>query len=148
MASVHDVANYILHKGSQVEGVGNITNLKLQKLVYYVQGFHTVMLEKPAFDERMEAWLHGPVVPDLYHRVKAFGNSPISVPEDFDEATIDEQSAELIDEVLSVYGSFSAWQLRNLTHEETPWLKNYDEETGANEIPLRDLEEFFPTLLE
>lgn len=149
MTTARDIANYLLVKASQAEGeAANISNLKLQKLLYYVQGFHTVLFKRPAFDDRMEAWLHGPVLPAIYHEFKQYGNGQISAPslEAIDQ--IDDQTAELVDEVFDVYAKHSAWHLRNLTHEEEPWIKNYDAQTGSSEITTEDLAEFFPSLLQ
>ena len=60
MATVHDVAAYILKKR------GSMSAMKLEKLVYYSQAWHLVWEDKPLFRERIEAWANGPVVPELY----------------------------------------------------------------------------------
>ena len=60
MASVFDVANWFLSKGS-------VTHKKLQKLCYYSQAWHCALYDgTPLFAERIEAWVHGPVIPELY----------------------------------------------------------------------------------
>jgi uncharacterized phage-associated protein len=64
-----DVAEYFLTLVDDEAG-DSLSNLKLQKLVYYAQGFHLALTEKPLFDEAIEAWEHGPVVPGLYHKLK------------------------------------------------------------------------------
>ncbi|MGE6780697.1 Panacea domain-containing protein [Vreelandella titanicae] len=149
MATVMDIANYLLAKASSSEGErSNLSNLKLQKLLYYVQGFHSVLLDRPAFDDRMEAWMHGPVVPSVYHHYKAHGNGHIPAAMPVEAIEIDDQTAELIDEVFDVYAKHSAWHLRNLTHDEDPWINRYDPEMGSSEIKAEDLEAFFPSLLE
>jgi uncharacterized phage-associated protein len=66
MLSCYDVAQYFLAKAGEDAG-DLISNLKLQKLVYYAQGFALVLLKKPLFPQCIEAWIHGPVVPALYH---------------------------------------------------------------------------------
>ena len=60
MASVHDLAAYILKKQ------GPMTAMKLQKLVYYCQAWSLVWDDRPMFTARIEAWASGPVVRDLY----------------------------------------------------------------------------------
>lgn len=148
MSTARDIANYLLVKASQAEGeAANISNLKLQKLLYYVQGFHTVLLERPAFDERMEAWLHGPVLPSIYREFREYGNGQIPAPPSEVVNQIEEDTAELVDEVFNVYSKHSAWHLRNLTHEEDPWINNYDD-SGSQVITTDDLAAFFPRLLE
>ncbi len=120
MLSCFDVANYFLSLVDETAGDG-ISNLKLQKLVYYGQGFSLALTGEPLFSEPIEAWTHGPVVPALYHEYKRYGSGSIPTPLDFDAATIPEDTAELLDEVYNVYGQFSAWKLRDMTHEELPW---------------------------
>lgn len=149
MANVMNVANYLLAKASKSEGErSQLSNLKLQKLLYYVQGFHAVLLKRPAFDDRIEAWMHGPVIPSVYHEFKAYGNGQIPPAMPLEAVDIDEETAELVDEVFNVYAQHSAWHLRNLTHDEDPWIKRFDSEAGSSEIQLEDLEAFFPSLLE
>ncbi|MGA8142178.1 MAG: type II toxin-antitoxin system antitoxin SocA domain-containing protein, partial [Desulfobaccales bacterium] len=77
MISCVDVAKYFLSLTDEESGE-LISNLKLQKLVYYAQGFHLVFYDTPLFSERIEAWTYGPVVPDLYHEYKSHG--PCSIP--------------------------------------------------------------------
>ena len=60
MATVFDVAQYILEKH------GEMTAMKLQKLVYYAQAWHIAWTDGPLFDNRIEAWADGPVCPDLF----------------------------------------------------------------------------------
>lgn len=116
-----------------------ISNLKLQKLVYYAQGFHLAMHDIPLFEEDILAWEHGPVVESLYHEYKSYGAQAIPMPKDFDERVFSEKQIELLKEVYQVYGQFSAWKLRNMTHSERPWV-----ETPKNErINPELMKEFF-----
>ncbi len=133
------VANAFL-KLSQPELGDYMTNLKLQKLVYYAQGFSLAVHDRPLFSEDILAWEHGPVVRELYNRYRDLGSEPLPVP---DEAVdISQEDLELIGEVNNVYGQFSAWKLRDMTHQERPWV-----ETPRNEvIPLGLLKEYFTTL--
>jgi uncharacterized phage-associated protein len=100
-----------------------ISNLKLQKLVYYAQGFHLAMYEQTFFDEPILAWEHGPVVESLYHEYRGYGSNRIPPPENFNIDIFTEQQRELLNEVYEVYGQFSAWKLRNMTHSERPWIE-------------------------
>lgn len=142
MLACQDVANYFL---SQVdEDAGDlISNLKLQKLVYYAQGFHLAMYDEPLYPEPIEAWNHGPVVPILYRSFKAHGAQPLPCPADLDFSIYSSQTKELLDEVYTVYGQFSAWKLRNMTHEELPWKEAQPFET----ISLESMKDYFKTLL-
>lgn len=118
--SATDIAHKILECASEFEVEGTICNMKLQKMLYYMQGFHLAFFDKPLFDEEIEAWMYGPVVPSVYETYKSYGNSGIEFKED---ATIEltQEEKSLFDEVYRVYGIYSAIGLMNLTHSETPW---------------------------
>jgi uncharacterized phage-associated protein len=146
MATVFEVANYFLSLADEEAG-DLVSNLKLQKLVYYAQGFHLALFDRPLFDDPIEAWTHGPVVPTLYHRFKDYGFGHIPRPVEFDPATIDGRTRELLDEVHNVYGQYSAWKLRNMTHEEAPWLEAYRMLPGSV-IPHDSMSRYFKTLLQ
>ncbi|MEQ5055969.1 type II toxin-antitoxin system antitoxin SocA domain-containing protein [Klebsiella michiganensis] len=146
MLTCFDVAGYFLSQCDEDSG-DTISNLKLQKLVYYAQGFSLVLLDKPLFPEKIEAWMHGPVVPDLYRRYREHGNNALPAPEQLDLSKYSEDEIELLDEVYRVYGQFSAWKLRNMTHEETPWKTTYLEGEPSQEIATDSMAEFFKTLV-
>lgn len=140
MPSSIDVAEYFLILGGEDEG---ISNLKLQKLVYYAQGFSLALRREPLFPDQIEAWMHGPVVPGLYRRFKDFGSNPIPVSNNFDPSRLDRDERRLIEEVYDVYGQYSAWKLRQLTHEEDPWCDNYQEGESSGVIPQAHMEKYF-----
>jgi len=134
------IANAIL-KLSEPEVGDFITNLKLQKLLYYVQGFHLAIYGKPTFKENILAWEHGPVVKEVYCKFSPCGSDAIPVPEKGVELTKKEK--ELIIGVWKIYGQFSAWKLRDMTHNEKPW-----KETAKNAvISHKLLKDFFKTLV-
>lgn len=136
MHSAFDIAQYFLAQTSEDAG-DLISNLKLQKLVYYAQGFSLALHETPLFAEPIEAWLHGPVVPELYQRYKTYGSGHIPHPEGFDLNSFSHRERELLDEVYEFYGQYSAWRLRQLTHAETPWKQSYRD--GCNQLICHDL---------
>jgi uncharacterized phage-associated protein len=142
MASVHDVAKFFLTLSEPEEG-DFITNLKAQKLCYYAQGFALAVLGRPLFDEEILRWDHGPVVRSLYDEFRKHSGNGIHVPEDFDaDAVFTSEEQDLLREVWDVYGQFSAWKLRNMTHEEPPW-KN----TRRNEVITHEaMKAYFATL--
>jgi uncharacterized phage-associated protein len=113
MISGHDIAKYFLAQTDEDAG-DLISNLKLQKLLYYAQGFNLALYDEPLFPESIEAWTHGPVVPEVYHEYKDFGSNAIPIPSNVDFSKYDQQTRELLDEVYSVYGQFSAWKLLSL----------------------------------
>jgi uncharacterized phage-associated protein len=142
--SVQDIANYFLTLNDPEAG-DFISNLKLQKLCYYAQGFHLAIYGEPLFLENIEAWQHGPVIESLYHTYKEFGSDAIPVPENFDLSIFSKEVRELLDEVYKVYGQFSAWKLRSLTHEEAPWKDAF--ERGATTITHESMRDYFKTLV-
>ncbi len=114
-----DIANKILSKATNAEAEELICNLKLQKLLYYMQGFHLAYFGDPMFDDEIEAWMYGPVVPTVYDHFKRFGNS--GIPYTGETITLTKEEESLFNEVYRVYSAYSAVGLMNLTHSETPW---------------------------
>lgn len=111
----------------------------MQKLLYYCQGFNLALTDNPLFPQRIEAWDHGPVVPDIYHEFKVNGAGAIPIPNDFNPDALSEDEQELVDEIYEVFGQYSAWKLRNLTHEEKPWKKT----VVGHEISHKLLKKYF-----
>lgn len=143
MLSAKDVSRYLLSLADADAG-DLISHLKLQKLCYYSQGFHLALYDgTPLFSEEIEAWQHGPVVPALYHEYKQFEAAPIPVPVDIDFDLYSDEVKELLDEVYDVFGQFSAWKLRSMTHEEPPW-KNTPEGGIINHKAMSD---YFSTMI-
>ena len=97
MLTCFDVADYFLSKTDEEAG-DVISNLKLQKLVYYAQGFTLAVTGKPLFNEEIEAWQHGPVVPDLYHKYKDHGAYGIPAPTNVDFSKFSSEIKEILDE--------------------------------------------------
>lgn len=142
MANVFDVAKYILQQQ------GGMTTMKLQKLVYYSQAWSLVWDEKPLFNDPIEAWASGPVVPSLYklHRGE-FLIDDMSIGE---VSSLGKEQKETIDAVLGAYGSKSAQWLADLTHMEQPWIdarEGYEPgENCENEITGASTVEYYSSL--
>ncbi len=143
MANCHEVAAYLLAKQDADSG-DLISNLKLQKLAYYAQGFCLAMHGRVLFPETIEAWTHGPVVPDLYHAYSRYEGTALPRPDGVDFELFTQEERDLMDEVYSVYGQFSAWKLRNMTHEESPWTKT----PKSGVISHKLMQEYFSTQLQ
>lgn len=125
MATEFDVARYILEKK------GEMSAMKLQKLLYYCQAWSMVWDERTLFDADFEAWANGPVLPSVYgvHRGKFLVDT--SLFSNGDTSNLDEDAADTVDQVLKVYGNKTAQWLSNLTHDEAPW-----KETRGNLSPM------------
>lgn len=146
MATVraNDVAAHILRKQ------GEMTAMKLQKLVYYCQAWSLVWDERPLFDGRIEAWANGPVCPELYdmHRGR-FRVGPGDIPGDPD--IFDKDGEETIDAVLAFYGDKKAHWLSELTHREEPWrdarVGLAGNERGNSEIAHASMFEYYDSIV-
>ena len=114
-----DIAKYFIKLASPEEG-DFITNLKLQKLLYYAQGFHLALYGKPLFGEQIEICHYGPVVADVYHIYKEYKTNAIPQPDDFNVEQYDRETRELLDEVYEVYGQYTTPTLIHFTLQEPP----------------------------
>jgi uncharacterized phage-associated protein len=145
MLTAQDIAEYFLSRVDPDSG-DLISNLKIQKLVYYAQGYHLALNGTPLFREEIEAWEHGPVVPVLYRRYKQHGAGPIPIPESIDIEKYSEDVRELLEELYQVYSQFSAWKLRDMTHAEPPWVDAYSR-CPSSVISHSAMQEYFKTQL-
>lgn len=126
-----DIAKKLIFKAQNDEPNGGerLTNLKLQKLLYYQQGFHLAFFGTPLFAENVEAWMYGPVVPAVYDEYSAYGSS--ALPEVKVPVSLSEDEEELFNEVYDAYREFSAIGLMNRTHFERPWLDAVPHDRGT-----------------
>jgi len=142
MASVFDVAKYILGK------TGEISTMKLQKLVYYSQAWHYAWNEEPLFSEKIEAWANGPVVRDLF---KAHdGKLKISNVRKGSLKNLSYEQKISIDKVVKFYGKKSGRYLSELTHAERPWKAargcTPTGEPSSTEITLQSMLDYYGSL--
>jgi len=142
MLNAKHIAEYFLTYVDEDAGEG-ITNLKLQKLVYYAQGVYLAIYKKPLFNASIEAWIHGPIVASLYHIYEKYGNNPIPTPKQIDFSIYSQNVKEILDEVYNVFGQFSAWKLQHMVYEELPWK----ETIYGNVISLEVLHKYFKTII-
>ncbi|NEP11001.1 MAG: DUF4065 domain-containing protein [Symploca sp. SIO2C1] len=133
MYQASDIAKYFIHYAN-LEEDGMMTNLKLQKLLYYAQGFYLALFNQPLFREEIKAWQYGPVVEEIYHTYSEYLRNPIPEPEDFNSEVITSEAQELIDEVYSVFGKYTGTILANLTHQEKPWMSTDTNQTITHEL--------------
>ena len=113
-----DIANYFIFLANTSGSF--ISNLKLQKLVYYAQAWYLVNYGVPLFQEDFQAWIHGPVIPDLYQEYKAWGWKPIE--KEVGEPSFCKETHNFLEEVAEVYFSCDAYELERMTHQEAPWI--------------------------
>jgi uncharacterized phage-associated protein len=125
MPTINTVCDYIILMCRS--GGEHLNLLKLQKLLYYAQAWNLAFFEKPLFDGKFQAWVHGPVNREIYDR---FSNaktlySEVDVTDitpDFDPEKIPEDVRLHINNVLEVYAPFSGSDLEAQAHDEEPWI--------------------------
>jgi len=145
MISVKEVAGYFLVK-SEPGTKREITHLKLQKLVYYSQGYYLALNKgEPMFKEKLQAWVHGPVCPMLYYEFRLYDDR--AIPPLTKESLIEDLYKKVLDSVWKVYGKFDGIELERLTHEETPWIKARKGapawKASNDEISIESMQEYF-----
>jgi uncharacterized phage-associated protein len=144
------VADYLIDKANKENKP--ITNKKLQKLLYYVQAWSIAIRNKKIFDDKIEAWIHGPAIRKVYLEFKEFGASPIS--KKVNQKTInnmDQEVKKFIDKVWNIYSKYDAPYLEHLTHSESPWQdarKGLEADISSNnEISFDSMRSFYKTKL-
>lgn len=148
MATASELARYIV---AVFQDAGDpVTNLKLQKLLYYIQGWHLTVYDKPAFNDRLEAWVHGPVQPSVYGEFKAYRWNPIVG--EVQKPALDQDLVNLTNEALDVYGGDSGYELEIRTHHESPWIEARDgippDQESTAIITHESMKRFFTRLVD
>lgn len=139
------LCEYIFERG------GEMSHLKLQKLLYYVQALHLAYFESPIIEDDFEAWLHGPVCRKIYDQLKAKSILHTEMfyvqldgeerPSDVLPKRLTKDQLDLVNEVIDEYSKLSSTQLESLTHNESPWLdarKGYAPGDRCEEIISKD----------
>lgn len=134
MLTQNEAANQIIVRFDEKKG-DTISNKKLQKLLYYAQGWNLATEGEPLFQGDVEAWEHGPVIAGQYDRFE--GCYIISTPEE-----VTRKESALLDALFEIYGRIDANILEEMTHEERPWKETYSHENRVK-IPSEVIKDFF-----
>lgn len=154
--NVLEVSQHIINYS--IENERPVTNLKLQKILYYIQAAFLVEFGEPCFDEEIEHWRHGPVIPKVYSKYKSYmdrrirdrqendidiyigENASLVIKRiDYNEVDFFEDDLELMNEVIDSYSNTDPWEMVDKTHGEQPWIG-----TNPNEIITKEsIKEFF-----
>jgi uncharacterized phage-associated protein len=126
MNHINDITDYIIFRLNSDESV-ELSNLKLQKLLYYTQAWCLAFHGETIFDGKFQAWIHGPVNRDIYDRFKEkkYLYSPIKQEDVLNSNVVSELPEKVtnhIDNILEAYAPFTATQLEIMTHREDPWV--------------------------
>ena len=134
------VAKHIIRRWDELGRT--ISNLKLQKILYFVQAEFLVDTNKPCFREAIEAWDFGPVVPEVYREYKIYGSANIPVSKKSPIMPISKTDISRINGIVDECSEYSASQLVEITHHQRPWIDAYI--PGMNrEITPESIYEFF-----
>lgn len=125
---INDVADYIILQATAEETHPSLTNLKLQKLLYYVQAWSYGIHQRPFFseNEQFQAWIHGPVNRTIYDRfepTKLLYSELTMSDRRQDAKDLDDEGKEFVDFILENYMKFTGVQLEAMTHREDPWIQ-------------------------
>jgi uncharacterized phage-associated protein len=127
---------------------GGITPLKLQKLLFYMQGWYAANTDKRLFSDDIYAWGYGPVVEAVYYEFRTYGSQNL-IDQKLAEHQVTTEGAPDVDDdlrdVLRVYGKMSAYELVSRTHMEDIWRKNH--ESSNKVIPFEDIRKAFKSKL-
>ena len=145
MVYVRDVARWFLSKNS-------MTHKKLQKLCYYAQAWYCALYDgSPLFEDEIQAWIHGPVIPTLYPVYADYKWNDIPQA-DFDESVFDQKVLDILNSVHFTYNKFNGDQLEMLSYSEDPWIKARGDleewEVCTNPIKIEDMVKYYRKLYE
>lgn len=129
MYSAIDIAKYIILQCNN--SCKTISNLKLQKILYFVQAEFLVSQNAPCFREEIEAWDFGPVIPDVYHRYKVYGSASIPKICEDGYCPFSHEDKILADGIIDQCSKYSASTLVEITHRQSPWKNAYQKYSGA-----------------
>lgn len=154
--NVLDVCRHVINYSNKKDY--GISNLKLQKILYFIQAYFLISTPNPCFKERIEAWDFGPVVPEAYREYKQFGSGDIptvthvidfdkedswnSIIREYEDDVICEEDKRRIDCVIDQFSDYSATDLVSLTHRQSPWIDAYVPHMN-NEISPDAIKEYF-----
>jgi uncharacterized phage-associated protein len=140
-----EVANWFIAKAAESGDL--ITHLKVQKLLYYAEAWTLTLIDKELFEEQMQAWAHGPVVPEVFQEFKKYGWSSLPVPQEQKIPKISPEAEDVLLQVFDAYGDLPAKTLEEMTHKDEPWIKARGgvsfEERCEVVIPKTQIHEFF-----
>lgn len=144
---VNKIANALLRLAYNNEEDDLMTNLKLQKLLYYEQAYHLARFGTPLFEEEIEAWKYGPVVPSVYNHYSTHHKQGIMPDLDLGLDIEDDVELDLFFKVYEAYGLYSAYGLMELTHRERPWLDAIHQGIGTV-ISKQSISDYFVDKIE
>ncbi len=123
MISCLDAAQYFIARAYEDGLEVDITNMKVQKLLYYAQSLHLALYDQPLFAEEIQAWRYGPVCPPAYRFYSDFEAQQLPFPERKKLSHLSKEIQSVLDEVWDHFGNYHAYRLSDMSHGEFPWQK-------------------------
>ena len=135
------IAKYIIWH--EWEAKRPVSNLRLQKLLYFVQVLCICLDGSPLFKDKIYGWDCGPVVPEIYEKYRKYGSMIIQDVEDCSNAPIFKTDKEHIDLMLEECASKSNTELLNITLNQLPWRMANAGYTANREITVDSMKKYF-----
>ncbi len=140
--TIFDIADLFIFLGGKGNKKKYVTNLKLQKLLYFAQATYLAKFGRALFSDDIVAWQYGPVVEAVYNKYKKYDNQPIPIPSEFAEQTIPEDINLFVRSIWKSYGNYSANELIALSHKHSPWIVAYNSGKGTI-LSLESIKDFY-----
>ena len=118
-----NVARYFIIRAYEDGIEAEMTNMKVQKLLYYAQSLHLALYNEPLFAEEIQAWRYGPVCPPAYRFYSDFEAKQLPIPPKELLSDFSSEKKELLEEIWEYFGGYHAYGLSDMTHGEFPWKK-------------------------
>ncbi|PSB03688.1 Panacea domain-containing protein [Merismopedia glauca] len=118
-----DAACYFIMRAYEDGIEAAMTNMKVQKLLYYSQSLHLALYNEPLFEEEIQAWRYGPVCPPAYRFYSKFEAEQLPIPGKESLLQLPPDTREVLEEVWGHFGGYHAYGLSDMTHAEFPWKK-------------------------
>jgi uncharacterized phage-associated protein len=143
--NANDIATWFVRYSA--DGLGTpVDPMSLEKWLYYAQAFYLVLKDEPLFQDEIQAWKWGPVIPAVYKKYQTFGAGPIVFPADGGAPKLDDDCETFLIEVVDFLSRHTSMNLSRATHLETPWIDA--SQLDDNEIPQSSMKGFYHSLTE
>ena len=145
MVDVLELASYILYLNAKEasadgdEAASDMTPMKLQKLLYYCQGYSLGTTGRPLFNDPIVAWKYGPVVKRVYKEYQVYKKT--CLPLDLIKIcpVADDYMTSIVSRVINDMGKYSATELSKKTHSEPAWKEAWSKSDADDPYPGESL---------
>jgi uncharacterized phage-associated protein len=123
MIDILSTSRYFIVKAYEDGIEAEMTNMKVQKLLYYSQCLYLALYDEPLFEDEIQAWRYGPVCPPAYKFYSKFEAEQLPVPTQEFMLEIPDEPKQVLEEIWGYFGGYHAYRLSDMTHGEFPWKK-------------------------